>query len=732
MIKYDRRDVITAILTAVLIGSGIGPFVEANALNSMLWLYLYLFLVILMALFKVKWVIELPIQMIGLLFTCHRYFPSNRSFTVGWIQSFFKYMLQYTDPVQRTEFQFLPSPIALLFVGLFIIMLVKLIITYELWMMPFLALLSYLLILTIFNKKDLFFEIVWLLATGFILSIWIGRREGESIAFLKGQKLAIFSLVCCLLVAWQLPRRLPQLQESLEWHTQPLRTKLRTQPFYKMIEFARNNGESATTGFSENDSELGGSVTPNNETVFLAKQRQAHYWKVENKEIYSGRGWQSSPIVKEVLTQATVSIDEGHSSYQENERSIELILPNPIGYLPKPQGKIVWELPPAYRSNRAIEYSSKNNRIYINLSGNDASENIIQYDYFPPNYTLADLQTSQARAHFDNEEIYRQLPSTLPERVSVLARQITAESSNDYEKVKALESYLKNTGQFRYSMEQAESVPANRDYVDFFLFDSPVGYCEHFSSAMVVMARTLGMPARWAKGFSEGRVTSINGDGTKTYSVSNRDAHAWVEIYFEGIGWVPFEPTKSFLSSEQEVLTAQDKQEEEKTPTSSQETATSTTSKAKGSEAHSTSSSKPKKLEKKAAQKIVEPSRMKRVSQVLVVIIVSGVVAGGVMCRKQFRWAWWSLKVRIFPNYSFVKSYEGLFRLMEREIARSPSETLRQYQVRLLVEYPKIKGKLKPLTTKYEKLVYGNQAPHNISLSKKEQRTFMAIKKLVS
>ncbi|MNZ98488.1 Protein-glutamine gamma-glutamyltransferase [compost metagenome] len=98
------------------------------------------------------------------------------------------------------------------------------------------------------------------------------------------------------------------------------------------------------------------------------------------------------------------------------------------------------------------------------------------------------------------------------------------------------------------------------DFVDQFLFELMEGYCDYFSTSMAVMARSLGMPARWVKGFAPGVLPAsaygppgdyymeeeINPTGSGTYTVRNSDAHSWVEIYFEGFGWVPFEATAGF------------------------------------------------------------------------------------------------------------------------------------------------------------------------------------------
>jgi len=116
--------------------------------------------------------------------------------------------------------------------------------------------------------------------------------------------------------------------------------------------------------------------------------------------------------------------------------------------------------------------------------------------------------------------------------VYALARRITAGRHTTYGAVKAIESYLA-TG-YRYS----EFAPIKRLALRTFLLRIHRGYCQHFSGAMALMLRMLGVPARVASGFSPGRAET---DGN--YTVTDFDSHAWVEVYFNGIGWVTFDPT---------------------------------------------------------------------------------------------------------------------------------------------------------------------------------------------
>jgi transglutaminase-like putative cysteine protease len=133
-------------------------------------------------------------------------------------------------------------------------------------------------------------------------------------------------------------------------------------------------------------------------------------------------------------------------------------------------------------------------------------------------------------------ERYLQLPPGLPERVHELARRITARADNDYERVRAIEAYLRE--HYRYSLDSPVP-PPGRDAVDHFLFDARVGFCEQFASSTAVMLRTLGIPARVAVGYTPGTKNPLTG----YYEVKGDNAHAWVEVYFPGYGWYEFDPT---------------------------------------------------------------------------------------------------------------------------------------------------------------------------------------------
>jgi Transglutaminase-like enzymes, putative cysteine proteases len=143
-----------------------------------------------------------------------------------------------------------------------------------------------------------------------------------------------------------------------------------------------------------------------------------------------------------------------------------------------------------------------------------------------------------------NYTTYLQLPDTVPKRVYDLADSLTYMYDNDYDKVKALENFL--SSEFPYNLT-VRSTPRGRDFVDYFLFDLKEGYCTYYASALTILSRCIGIPARYVEGYVlPPNPTEKN---SKQYDVTNQQAHAWTEVYFEGYGWLPFEPTAPFRSS---------------------------------------------------------------------------------------------------------------------------------------------------------------------------------------
>jgi len=129
---------------------------------------------------------------------------------------------------------------------------------------------------------------------------------------------------------------------------------------------------------------------------------------------------------------------------------------------------------------------------------------------------------------------YLTLPENLPEEIRQLALRETKREAGPYEQAIQLQEFFTKTGGFTYSLAtQGHNGPALTD----FLIHNRTGYCEQFAASMAVLARVLGIPSRVAIGYTGGSVTS------EGWQVRTHDSHAWPELYFEGTGWLRFEPT---------------------------------------------------------------------------------------------------------------------------------------------------------------------------------------------
>ena len=135
---------------------------------------------------------------------------------------------------------------------------------------------------------------------------------------------------------------------------------------------------------------------------------------------------------------------------------------------------------------------------------------------------------------------YLQLPDKLPRRVYELGNSITEGFENPMDKALAIQDYLRSD-QFKYT-QQIDRPPRRADGVDYFLFESKAGYSDYYASAMAVLLRTVGIPARLAAGYSSG----TDQREFNYRNVKDSDSHGWTQVYFPGHGWIDFEPTPAW------------------------------------------------------------------------------------------------------------------------------------------------------------------------------------------
>lgn len=303
-------------------------------------------------------------------------------------------------------------------------------------------------------------------------------------------------------------------------------------------------------GYGVDDTQLGGSFVGDDTKVFDVVTNDAQYWRIETKDFYTGKGWENSrtPSGEGAEFSTGEQIPLTLSQISEESKSVTATFDINLKYshVVYPYNPLILEEGDADR----FVLDSANEKI-TSYNGNGRTE-LAQYEWSfkEPDYSLTALRATTGLGDFEGTgelDQFLQLPEELPQRVRDLAAEITGDEDNWYDKATAVESYFSQNG-FVYDQEDIPVPETGEDYVDQFLFESQRGYCDNYSTSMVVLLRAADIPARWVKGYTEGELTGQSGE-LNEYEVTNNNAHSWVEVFFPSIGWVPFEPTVGFTNN---------------------------------------------------------------------------------------------------------------------------------------------------------------------------------------
>ncbi|RCX16248.1 transglutaminase superfamily protein [Fontibacillus phaseoli] len=352
----------------------------------------------------------------------------------------------------------------------------------------------------------------------------------------------------------------------------------------------RSSESYAVSGYSKDDSRLGAPLRLRHETYFTAVSPQNTYWRGESKSIYTGQGWISSPVNAPDITEAVemevesmpaVSVTAGVSEspngtdaagvveFAETAEELEangisetdsgrstavikqrVLFKQPVtGTVPFFSGGSPVKIehifaghPESGSKQVSTRQDPDSDAVYFERAF--LEQEIYGYELTArlPSISSDRLRLIQGEdpAEISNRNL--ELSDHLPDRVRKLGTSLVENRPNRYDAVMAVMDYLEK--HHIYSLD-TESPPEGADFVDYFLFGQKIGYCDHFSTAMTVLLRSGGIPARWVKGFAPG--TPVTGEENR-YNVSYADAHAWVEVYFPGEGWIPFDPTPGYES----------------------------------------------------------------------------------------------------------------------------------------------------------------------------------------
>lgn len=289
-------------------------------------------------------------------------------------------------------------------------------------------------------------------------------------------------------------------------------------------------------GFSESlDTGMRG--RPDQTLVMRVRSTQPDFWRGQTFDAWDGRSWSITDSTPEVLTgDAPIEVpavrdEQGMASGPELVQTfyVERTGPNlvfgarPISTLYFPDRRL-FQLPDGtLRAGVSLEEDS----VYTVVSRRPVVTEAV----------LRNSELGSAKVPGAVTDRYTRLPA-VPARVAQLARQVTADAPTTYDKVRAIEAWLgANT---RYSLD-IPPLPEGADAVEQFLFVDRVGFCEQIGSSLVVMLRSLGIPARLAVGYTSGERNPFTG----LYEVRASDAHSWAEVWFPGLGWQAFDPTAS-------------------------------------------------------------------------------------------------------------------------------------------------------------------------------------------
>jgi transglutaminase-like putative cysteine protease len=264
------------------------------------------------------------------------------------------------------------------------------------------------------------------------------------------------------------------------------------------------------------DIAIGGSVWLSPEVRFTVEAQQPAYWRVNAYDRFTGSGW--------TRTGDPIPLSEASAPPGPRETVLQTVT-----------AKTTLDVLPAAGRPTDVTYVEAS----LTPQGTLASETTLsEGDFYTvvsqlPNASAAQLRNASTAYPDRVTERYRQLPDSTSDRVADLGRQITADADNPYDAANEVERWLEENKNYSTTVPSPDG-----PIVDAFLFEYEAGYCVYFATAMTAMLRSQGIPARYAVGYTPGQRVAED-----EWVVRGLDAHAWVEVYFPGYGWIPFDPT---------------------------------------------------------------------------------------------------------------------------------------------------------------------------------------------
>ncbi|MTH55322.1 DUF4129 domain-containing protein [Bacillus mangrovi] len=646
--------------------------------------------------FRVTWLISVPLQLLFVMGVLRLMFYGKET-VIGAASSFIGELAYNISLVPASSWIEMTAPFRTF---LFFVLLWLLVYLLHYWIIIqkrilffFVMTLIYITVLDTFTEYDASAAVIRVAAAGFVLLGMLNFDRLKGMEKLKLKKytglkwtmmLAVF-IAASILAGVSAPKAAPQWEDPVPFLTS-----------YGSLDEADGGSGMKRIGYGTNDRNLGGAFMQDDTPVFTATSERRHYWRVESKDIYTGKGWtaRKGSIESKEKDRTGIRWSEEGTRTERLKAKIQIADQYRYNHVIYPLG--FYE----YVSGEADGLLVNPDTQLITPDGLPENEKIrnyeVRYDY--PSYNLEVLKGvtdgGEVPAYLMNR--YTQLPDELPQRVLDLAAGLTEGKENWYDKAKAIEAHL-NSSDFTYNTQEVGTPAENQDYVDQFLFETMQGYCDNFSTSMTVLLRASGIPARWVKGYTEGEYRGFDSEGGgRTYEVTNNNAHSWVEVYFPGAGWVTFEPTKGF--SNPYYFTENTDTE---TPAPAPETQPET-------ETPERPQDNPSEPQNEASKQTFDWSTFSFGNPGFYILagILAAAAAGIYATRKKWLAAWAVLR---YKNRSdgevFFLAYPALLKQLDRAgIRRREGETLREYAKN--VDYSLSTRDMLHITSSYEKALY--------------------------
>lgn len=346
---------------------------------------------------------------------------------------------------------------------------------------------------------------------------------------------------------------LPKLQEEI-YNRFPIVEDLRYYKDYdrkgsqaKLFNFSR-------TGFSGEDSSLGGPLVQSQRKVMTVESNEPLYLRGNVKHIYTGKSWEAIPYSPEEF-----NLDQDISFLLDSEKET---------YFSSKSASITFDSfssitiftpykPEKISSDRNFSLIGTNDDILTSTDATYRKEGYsVEYLKPLPYETQVRNRRNKKKEDLLDLDLYLQLPQkiddeddfylvspeiVISDRTKDLTKSLVEGIDNDYDKAIAIESHLRNN--YNYNLNVGE-LPEDREFVDHFLFQEKEGYCTYYATAMAVMLRLEGIATRYVEGYVVDEKIENN-----KYQVREKHAHAWVEAFIEPVGWLRFEATPAYDAS---------------------------------------------------------------------------------------------------------------------------------------------------------------------------------------